>query len=115
MRWDLDSPLKVTKRMSSERDREGDVLCVVVEDLIVDLVGKNDEVMSLRRLYDPDKDVPGVDRAGRVIRIYHDDAPGPRTDFGLHILQVGHPVRLLVAHVVDSLSSREVTAAVHRG
>lgn len=100
--------MKLTKRMSLERDASGMCWAPVVEDAVVNLVGEDDKAVLLRHPDDPFEDISRVDRAGRVVRIDHDDAPGPRGNLRFHVLEIGIPVRLLVAYVVNRLSSRKV-------
>ena len=76
------------------------VLRVVVEDLVVDLVGHDDQLVPAGQLGDALEDVDRVDGARGVVRVDDDDRLGPVGDLARDVVEVGRPPRLLVAEVV---------------
>ena len=58
--------------------RHRDVLGVVVEDLVVDLVGEQQQLVLARQFGDLLEDLAAVHRAGRVVRVDHDQRLGAR-------------------------------------
>ena len=83
-------------------ERRGVVVHGVLEqDLLVDLVGHDHELVPPG---DVDESLDGllaVDRAGRVVGVDDDQGVGVLGDLGLDVGQVGVPVVVLVAAVVD--------------
>ncbi len=77
------------------------MLGVVVEDPVVDLVREDHEVVPAGDLDDAGQRLAAVDRSGRVVRINDYYCPGPGGDLACDVVEVGHPVGGLVAHVVD--------------
>ena len=80
--------------------RHRDVLGVVVEDLVVDLVGQQQQLMLARQIGHLREDFAAVHRAGRVVRVDHDERLGAVGDLGLQVGDVGLPALGLVAQVV---------------
>ena len=80
--------------------RQRDVLGVVVEDLVVDLVGEQQQLVLARQIGHLLEDFAAVHRAGRVVRVDDDDRLGAVGDLGLQIGDVGRPALGLVAQVV---------------
>ncbi len=78
---------------------------VVVEDLVVDFVGEQNELVLARKLDHAFEHFLGVDRAGGVVRVDQHQCLGVRRDLGLDIGQVRPPVGLLVAKVVHRLAA----------
>src|SRR5690606_15032516 len=83
----------------------GDVLGVVVEDLVVDLVGEQDQVVLAGNLHQLLQALPGVHRAGGVVRVDQHQRPGVGGDLGADVVQVGEPAGLLVAQVVHRIAA----------
>jgi len=81
---------------------------VIVEDLVVDLIGEDDEPVLAGDLNEIEQEIGAVDRAGRVIRVDDDDSLGPRGDLLLDVLEIRVPVGRLVAHVVDGPAACQV-------
>jgi hypothetical protein len=81
------------------------VLALVEDDLLVDLVGHDDELVTSRDVDEPLHDVLAVDGTGRVVGVDDDDRVGPLGDLGLDVLEVGVPAVRLVAAVVDGDAS----------
>ena len=79
----------------------------VVEDAVVDLVGKDEQVVLARDVDDALEDFAGVHRARRVIRIDDDDGLGLLRHLGADILERGVPVVFFVAEVVHRGAARE--------
>ena len=98
-----------------ERDREdvggeardGDVLRILVEDLVVDLVGEDDEAELAGDVDELEKRLLRIDGARRVVRVDDHDAAGPRGDLGADVVKIGLPTVLLVAEVVHGGAARE--------
>ena len=64
--------------------------------LVVDLVGKDDETVAARELDDLKQSLARVKSAGRIIRINDDDATRLRRDLGCEFVDVGLPAVILV-------------------
>ena len=80
----------------------------VIQDPVVDLVGKEDQVVRPRQRHDPLQTVARIHRPGRVVGIDHHDRPGAGGDLGGQVADVGCPVRLLVAQVVHRAAAGQV-------
>ncbi|CAG7022845.1 hypothetical protein PICSAR15_04119 [Mycobacterium avium subsp. paratuberculosis] len=80
--------------------RHVDVLGVVVEDLVVDLVGQQQQLVLARQIDHLAQDFAAVHRAGRVVRVDHHQRLGALGDLGFQIGDVGLPALRLVAQVV---------------
>ena len=73
---------------------------IVVEDqLVVNLIRKDDQVITPRQLRDGFQHATGADRARGVIGIDEHNAPGARADLFMHIDQVGLPAVIFVQRV----------------
>ncbi len=83
----------------------------VVQRLVVDLVGQDDQLVLAGHLDDLPEHALGIQRAGRVVRVDDDDRLGVARHLALDVLDVGHPVGLLVAQVVH----RRAAGQGHRG
>ncbi|MNC49426.1 hypothetical protein D3C75_986050 [compost metagenome] len=81
------------------------MLCLVVEDLVVDFVGKDDQVVLTGDLDDLFQQFFAVDRAGGVVRVDDHDATGTWSDFAANIVQIREPARFFVAHIVHGLAA----------
>ena len=73
---------------------------VVVQDLVVDLVGEQQQLVLAREIDHLLEDFAGVHRAGGVVRVDHHDRLGAVGDLRLQIGDVGLPALGLVAQVV---------------
>ncbi len=73
---------------------------VVEEDLLVDLVGHDDELVPAGDVDERLDGVLGVDRPGGVVRVDDHQRVGVLGDLGLDVGQVGVPAVALVAAVV---------------
>ena len=71
------------------------------EDLLVDLVGHQDEVVAAGDVGHARDDLVAVDRAGRVVGVDDDQGVGVLGDLGLDVGEVRVPAVGLVAAVVD--------------
>ncbi len=76
------------------------VRALVEDDLLVDLVGHDDELVPPGDVDHPLDDVLAVDRAGRVVGVDDDDRVGVLGDLRLDVLEVGVPPVGLVTPVV---------------
>jgi hypothetical protein len=115
-RYALDSPLKLRQSTSGASDASGRVGRVVVEDLVVDLVGHEDEFVPAGQVDDAAQDMVGIDRAGRVVRVDDDDRLGARRDLRREVLQIGRPVGAFVAESsAPGVPPASAVAAVQSG
>ena len=73
---------------------------VVEEDLLVDLVGEDDELVAPGDVDEALDRLPGVDRAGGVVGVDDHQGVGVLGDLRLDVGEVGVPAVLLVAPVV---------------
>jgi hypothetical protein len=79
----------------------------VVEDLVVDLVGVDDQAVTPRDVREAAQHLLVVDRARGVVRVDDDERLGAVGDLALDVREVRHPVRLLVAAVVHGRAAGE--------
>ncbi len=79
----------------------------VVQHLVVDLVGEDDELMFARKLDDLFQYLIGIQRTGRVVRVDDDDGARVRRDLAAHVGQIGIPFIGLVADVVARRAARQ--------
>ena len=79
----------------------------VVEDLVVDLVGKDDQVVLAGDFQDLLQQVVRIQRAGGVVGVDDDDGARALGDLGADVVQIGQPACPLVAHVVHGRAPRE--------
>src|SRR5699024_1279799 len=80
---------------------------VVVEDLVVDLVGQDHQAVLAGDLDDVLQHVLGVDGPGGVVGVDHHDRLGALGDPVGDVGDVGPPVLVLVAAVVDGAPAGE--------
>jgi hypothetical protein len=78
---------------------------VVVQDLVVDLVGEDDEPVLAGDFHHFQQELAAVDGAGGVVGVDQHYALGAGADLGLDVVQVRVPVGLLVAHIVHRLAA----------
>ena len=64
---------------------------VVIEDLVIYLVGKNDEIVLDRHFHDLLEYFQRIHGTGRVVRVDEDYTPCPAGDLRFHVLDVGDP------------------------
>ena len=83
------------------------MLRILVEDLVVDLVGEDDEAELAGDVDELEKRLLRIDGARRVVRVDDHDAAGPRGDLGADVVKIGQPTVLLVAEVVHGGAARE--------
>ena len=81
------------------------MLVAVHAQAVVNLVCKNHELVPARNLNDALEHLTRVNGARGVVRVDDDEGFGRTRDLGLHILQVGIPIRLLVAQVVHRMAA----------
>ena len=87
---------------------ERDMLRLTLHDKsVVDLVGKEDEVVLAGDLHDLFEDLLRVERAGRVVRVDNNDAFRPGRDLGAEVVDVGIPFLLLITEIVYRFSAGE--------
>ena len=82
-----------------------DVLVAVHAEAVVDLIGKDHQLMPACNLDDALEHLARVDRARGVVGVDDDEGLGRARDLGLHILQVGIPIGLLVAQIVHRMAA----------
>lgn len=68
------------------------VFGIVVQDLVVDFVGENNQVVLTGDLDDLLQQFFGINGARRVIRVNDDDSTGAWRNFGADIVEVREPV-----------------------
>ena len=78
---------------------------VVVEDLVVDLVGEQQQLMLARQFDHLLEDFGAVHRAGGVVRVDHHQRLGAVGDLRLQIGDVGLPALGLIAEIVHRRAS----------
>ena len=83
------------------------MLGVVVEDLVVDLVGEQQQLMLARQIDHLGEDFAAVDGAGRVVGVDHDQRLGALGDLRLQVGDVRLPVLRLVAQVMHGCAARQ--------
>ena len=83
----------------------GDVLVAVHAQAVVDLVGKNHELVPARDLNNALEHLARIDGTRGVVGIDDDEGFGRARDLGLHILQVGIPIGLLIAQIVHGMAA----------
>ena len=81
---------------------DGDMLLTVHDQTVVDLVGEDDQLVLPGDLDDLLQNLLGVQRTGGVIGVDDDDGLGAGVDLLADVGDVGEPLGLLVAAVVDS-------------
>ena len=93
--------------------QRGDVLVdrAVVEDLVVDLVGQDQQVVLPGQVEEAFEDGARVDGAGRVVRVDDHQGAGAVGDLGGDVLEVGCPAGFLVAAVVHGAAAAEADGA----
>ena len=79
----------------------------VVEDLVVDLVGEDDQLVLPGDLDDALQHVIRIQRPGGVVGVDDDDGLRALGDLRAHVVQIGQPAGALVAHVVHGRAPRE--------
>ena len=82
-----------------------DMLITVHAQAVVDLVGKDHQLMPARDLDDTLEYLARIDRARGVVGVDDDECLGRARDLGLHILQVGIPIGLLIAQIVHGMAA----------
>ena len=80
---------------------------VVVHDLVVDLIGEDDETVASGEVDHRLEDLARVDRAGRVVGVDDDDCLGIRGDFRREIVEIRQPAGSFVAQVVHGSTPAE--------
>ena len=82
-----------------------DVFVAIHAQTVVDLVGKDHQLMPARDLDDALEYLARVDRPRGVVGVDDDEGLGRARDLGLHILQVGIPIGLLVAQIMHGMTA----------
>ena len=83
------------------------MLGFVVQHLVVDLVGENDQLVLARQVDDLLQHGNRVQRAGGIVRVDDDDGFRVRRDLAAHVLDVGIPLVLLIAHIMHGIAARQ--------
>ena len=81
------------------------MLVAVHAQAVVDLVGKDHQLMPARDLDDAFEHLARIDRARGVVGVDDDEGLGRARDLGLHILQVGIPIGLFVAQIMHGMTA----------
>ena len=87
------------------------VLRAVVQDLVVDLVGEDEQVVPAGDVEQFDQRFPRVHRAGGVVRVDDHDRLGAVADLGPDVLGVRVPVQVFPAAVVHRAAAAEADGA----
>ena len=72
------------------------MLRIIVDDLVVDLIGENNQFVFTRQLNNRFKNVLRIKRARRIIGIDNNDAACSVSYFFLKIRDIREPVRLFI-------------------
>ena len=81
------------------------MLISIHDEAVVDLVGKEDEIVLAGDLHDLLKDFLRIENTGRVVRIDDNDCFCLICDLASDILDIRIPVRLLVTDIMYDLAS----------
>ena len=84
---------------------QGGVARAVVKNLVVHLIDQQHQALFAGDLDDAPQRFIRVERAGGVVGVDDDDAPRARRDFAAHVVQIGQPALLFIAHVVHGLAA----------
>ena len=85
---------------------DGGVFDAVVQNFVVDLIGKNDQAMGSGNVNDAPENVIAVQSAGGVVGVDDHNALGLGRDFGTNVSQIGGPALRLLAHIVHGRGTR---------
>ena len=83
----------------------------VIQHLVVNFVGENNQLVLARNLDNFQQQGIGIQRTGGIVRINDDNRASVRGDLAAHVIQVRHPLILLVAHIVP----RRAASQCHGG
>ena len=75
------------------------------QEPVINLIGKEDELMLSGNLNDSFKDLTRIDCAGRIIRVDNDDRLRLIRDLALHVKKIRIPLTLLVTDIVNYFSA----------
>ena len=79
---------------------DGGMGVAVIEDLVIDLVGVDDQLVLAGNLDDLLQQIHRIEGAGGIVGVDDDDGAGGRGDLGPNVVQVRQPARALVTEVV---------------
>ena len=91
-------------QVGSERGNR-DVLVAVHAQAVVDLIGKDHQLMPACNLDDALEHLARIDRTRGVVGVDDDEGFGRARNLGLHILQVGIPIRLLITQIMYGMTA----------
>ena len=96
----LRQPVERDDRKIGRKSCNGDVLAIFVDDqLVVDLVGEDEQVVAARQLNHPLQRLARVDRARGVVGIDQQNRLGARVDARRDVFDVGLPAVLLAEEI----------------
>ena len=75
--------------------------CVIVQHFVINLVCINNKLMLARDLDDFAQQIIRVECTGRIIGINNDNGTSVGGNLGANIVQIGQPVRFLIAYIVS--------------
>src|SRR5262245_27259051 len=81
--------------------------CIVVNDLLVDFIGEKDQILLPRKFDDIQEQLTRIHSAGWIVWIDNDDAARACSDFALQVVDIGLPVGLLVAAIMDCFAAAQ--------
>src|SRR5574343_259091 len=87
--------------------RHRGVLDAVVQDLVVHLVGVNDQVMLAGDVDEFAQQIVRIQGARRIVRVDQDNRPGMGVDFAANVVQIGQPTLAFVAQVMLRRAPRQ--------
>ena len=85
----------------------GGVLDAVVENLVIDLVGKNHKTVFSCNLNDVKEHGIGIKNTCGVVWVDDDDAFGARTHFGADVVDIGNPAFFFIAEIMHGFGACE--------
>ena len=78
----------------------------VIQDFVVNLIGKNDQLVLARQFDNLLQQFHRIQSAGGIVGIDDDDGTGVRVDLATDIVNVRIPIGLLITYVVNGFAAR---------
>ena len=83
---------------------------IIHHQTIVDLIGKDDQLMFSGHVHNLLQDLSGVEGSGGVVGVDDYDGFGFVRDFPFDVLHIRIPVGLFIADIVDGFAAGQVCA-----